>query len=163
VRRAEGLLLLGANLGRRERTLRRTVAALRRLPGVRVRAVSRVYETAPIGPSERAYLNQAVRFETTRTPAGLLIEAKVLEAAAGRRPGRRWGARPLDVDLIAYGRLRRRTPWLTLPHPRAAARAFALAPLADVAPRLRLRGRTVASLLAALAPPPEVVRLRTNC
>ncbi|MDE2490663.1 MAG: 2-amino-4-hydroxy-6-hydroxymethyldihydropteridine diphosphokinase, partial [Elusimicrobia bacterium] len=142
MKRAPALLLLGANLGRRERTLRRTVAALRRLPGVRVRAVSRVYETAPVGPSDRPYLNQAVRVETTRTPMGLLIEAKILEAAAGRRPGRRWAARPLDVDVIACGRVRRRSPWLTLPHPRAAERAFALAPLADVAPLLRLRGRT---------------------
>jgi 2-amino-4-hydroxy-6-hydroxymethyldihydropteridine diphosphokinase len=153
VKPVSALLLLGANLGDRGAALRRAVAALRRVPGLRVRALSRVYETAPVGPSDRPYLNRALRATTTRTAMGLLLEAKTLEAAAGRRPGRRWGARVLDVDLIAYGAVRRRTPWLSVPHPRVAQRAFALAPLADVAPRWRPDGRrTVASLLAALNP-----------
>ncbi len=153
------LLLLGANLGRRADTLARAVAALRRLPGVRVTQVSRLYETAPVGPSDRPYLNQALRIETSRTPMGLLIEAKILEAAAGRRPGPRWDARVLDADLIAYGREKIRTPWLTVPHPLAHARAFALAPLAEVAPDWRLRGGTIAARLAALKPGPDAVRL----
>lgn len=157
----EALLLLGANLGDRGRSLRRAAAALRRTPGVRVLAASRVFETAPVGPSARPYLNQALRVATTRTPMGLLVEAKTLEAEAGRRPGRRWGARPLDVDLVAYGRARARTPWLTVPHPRMKERAFALAPLADVAPRWRLDGaRTISALLAALAPDPRAARPR---
>jgi len=149
--RVEALLLLGANLGDRAASLRRAVASLRRTDGVRVLAVSRAIETAPVGPSDRPYLNQAVRISTTRTPMGLLIEAKTLEAAAGRRPGIRWGARVLDVDLIAYGRARVRTPWLTVPHPLAATRSFALEPLVQVAPRWRLDGRrSVASLLSGL-------------
>jgi 2-amino-4-hydroxy-6-hydroxymethyldihydropteridine diphosphokinase len=149
--RVEALLLLGANLGDRAASLRRAVAALRRTDGVRVLAASRLIETAPVGPSDRPYLNQALRLTTTRTPMGLLIEAKTLEAAAGRRPGIRWGARVLDVDLIAYGRARVRTPWLIVPHPLAATRSFALVPLAQVAPRWRLDGRSsVSSLLAAL-------------
>jgi 2-amino-4-hydroxy-6-hydroxymethyldihydropteridine diphosphokinase len=160
VKPAPALLLLGANLGDRARTLRRAIAALRALDGCRVRAVSRVYETAPVGPSEKAYLNQAVRLETTRTPMGLLIEAKILEAAAGRRPGLRWGSRPLDVDVIALGRARVRTPWLAVPHPRAALRPFALAPLADVAGSWRPDGRRSArALLAAFNPDPRIVRL----
>lgn len=155
----EALLLLGGNLGDRARTLRRAVDALRGLDGVRVRATSRLYETAPVGPSERPYLNLAVRVRTARTPMGLLLEAKILEAAAGRVPGVRWGARPLDVDLIACGRARLKTAWLTVPHPRTAGRAFALAPLADVAPDWRPDGRrTVRALLADLAPGPETVR-----
>lgn len=145
--RVEALLLLGANLGDRAASLRRAVAGLRRVEGVRVLAASRMIETAPVGPSDRPYLNQALRISTTRTPMGLLIEAKTLEAAAGRRPGIRWGARVLDVDVIAYGRVRVRTPWLTVPHPLAARRSFALEPLAQVAPRWRLDGRrTVAEL-----------------
>jgi 2-amino-4-hydroxy-6-hydroxymethyldihydropteridine diphosphokinase len=156
----KALLLLGANLGDRAGNLRRAVAALRRLDGVLVRKLSRVYATAPVGPSARPYLNQAVSIETTRSPMGLLIEAKVLEAAAGRRPGVRWSARPLDVDLIACGGLRVRTPWLTLPHRRVAGRAFALAPLADVAGGWKPDGkRTVRELLAALKPDPKAVRL----
>lgn len=163
MRSASALLLLGANLGDRARALRRAVATLRATEGVRVRAVSRVFETAPVGPSERPYLNQALRVRTTRTPMGLLVVAKCLEAAAGRRPGPRWGARALDVDVVDWGGRRARTPWLTLPHPRVAERAFALAPLSDVAPRWRPDGRrTVAALLAAKNPGPDVVRPLTQ-
>lgn len=156
----DALLLLGGNVGDRARTLRRAVAAIRRWDRTRVTRVSRVYETAPVGPSDRPYLNQAVRVRTTRTPMGLLVEAKVLEAALGRRVGIRWGARPLDVDLVAHGGARLRTPWLTVPHPAMASRAFALAPLADVAPGWPLDGRrTARALLAAMKPDPRIVRL----
>jgi 2-amino-4-hydroxy-6-hydroxymethyldihydropteridine diphosphokinase len=149
VKRVEALLLLGVNLGDRAATLRRAVAALSRTDGVRVLARSRALETAPVGPSDRPYLNQALRISTTRTPMGLLLEAKILEAAAGRRPGPRWGARPLDIDLIAYGRARVRTAWLAVPHALAARRGFVLAPLMEIAPRWRLAGdRTVASIWA---------------
>ena len=156
----KALLLLGANLGDRSGNLRRAVAAIRKWEGCRVRKVSRLYETAPVGPSQRPYLNQAAALETERTPMGLLIEAKMLEAAAGRRPGVRWGSRPLDVDVIACGDLRVRTPWLAVPHPRVAERAFALAPLADVAAGWRPDGkRRVRRLLAALNPDLKTVRL----
>ncbi|MFI5351069.1 MAG: 2-amino-4-hydroxy-6-hydroxymethyldihydropteridine diphosphokinase [Elusimicrobiota bacterium] len=154
------LLLLGANLGDREKNLRRAVAAIRAWDGCRVRKVSRLYETAPVGPSERPYLNQAVALDTTRTPMGLLVEAKILEAAAGRKPGVRWGARPLDVDVVACGSLRVRTPWLTVPHPRVAERAFALAPLAEVAGSWKPDGEnTTIQLLKVLNPDPNTVRL----
>ena len=156
----KALLLLGANLGDRAENLRRAVAAIGRWEGCRVRATSRVYETAPLGPSERPYLNLAVALDAARTPMGLLVEAKILEAAAGRAPGPRWSARPLDVDVVACGGRRVRTPWLAVPHPRVAGRAFALAPLADVAGGWRPAGReTVRRLLAALDPDPRAVRL----
>ena len=156
----KALLLLGANLGDRAGNLRRAVAALRKIEGCRVRAVSRLYETAPVGPGARPYLNQAVRLDAERTPMGLLIAAKILEAAAGRKPGIRWGSRPLDVDVVACGDLRVRTPWLVVPHPRVAERAFALAPLADVAGSWKPDGkRTARRLLAALNPDPRTVRL----
>lgn len=157
------LLLLGANLGDRASALRGAVARLRALEGCRALKASRLYETAPVGPSDKPYLNQAVSLETTRTAMGLLIEAKRLEALAGRRPGVRWGARALDVDLLALGRERVRTPWLTVPHPATAGRAFALAPLRDVAPSFRPDGRrTVRSLLAAMKPDPRIVKLWRN-
>lgn len=163
MRPRRALLLLGANLGDRAAALRRAVAGLDSLEGCRVLEASRVYETAPVGPSDKPYLNQAVALETTRTAIGLLIEAKRLEAAAGRRPGIRWGARALDIDLLALGRERVRTPWLRVPHPATAGRAFALAPLRDVAPSFRPDGRrTAAALLAAMKPDPRIVRLWGN-
>ena len=156
----KALLLLGANLGDRAGNLRRAVTAIRKWDGCRVKKLSRIYETAPVGPSEKPYLNQAVALDTARTPMGLLIEAKILEAAAGRRPSIRWGSRPLDVDVVACGRLRVKTPWLTVPHPRVGERAFALAPLADVAGSWKPDGkRTTHQLLAELRPDPRSVHL----
>lgn len=149
------LLLLGANLGDRAASLRRAVAGLRRLEGCSALEASRLYETAPVGPSDQPYLNQAVALTTDRTAMGLLIEAKRLEALAGRRPGIRWGARALDVDLVALGRERVRTPWLTVPHPAMAERAFAAAPLSEVAPSWK-------PLLAAMKPDPRIVKLWRN-
>lgn len=163
MKRRTALLLLGANLGDRAAALRRAVAGLNALDGCRATKISRIYETAPVGPSEKPYLNQAVELETARTAMGLLIEAKRLEALAGRRPGPRWGARALDVDLIALGRERARTPWLRVPHPATAGRAFSLAPLRDVAPSFRPDGRlTVRALLAAMKPDPRIVKLWRN-
>lgn len=126
------LLLLGGNVGDRRKTLERAVASLGALPRTRLVKRSRIYETAPVGPSHRPYLNMAVAVRTALSPMGLLIECKRLEAAAGRRAGRRWAARPLDIDIAVYGRLRLRTPWLVVPHPRLRERAFALAPLSDI-------------------------------
>lgn len=154
------LLLLGANLGDRAATLRRALRELGRLDGTRLVAASRFYETAPVGPSDEPYLNAAAAVVTTRTAMGLLVEAKRLEAAAGRRPGVRWGARALDVDLIALGSERVRTPWLTVPHPLTAERPFALAPLREVSGGWKVDGRrTAVALYAAMKPDPRIVRL----
>ena len=131
-RRARALLLLGSSLGSRRAALARALAGLAALEGTRLLSRSRVYETAPVGPSRRRYLNQAVAVETSLSPMGLLVECKRLEALAGRTPAARWSARTLDIDLAAYGKRRMKTPWLTVPHPRVLSRAFALAPLSDV-------------------------------
>lgn len=153
------LLLLGSNLGDRRRALARATAGLARLPGARPLKLSRLYETAPVGPSRKRYLNQAALLRTKLSPMGLLVECKRLEALAGRKPAARWTARALDVDIVAYGRTRLETPWLTLPHPAMAGRAFALAPLADVAPGWRLGGRAIASRLARLNPAERTVKI----
>jgi len=154
-RERTALLLLGANLGDRAAALRSSIDGLRSLDGCRVKKVSRVHETAPVGPSDKPYLNQAVALSTSRTATGILIEAKRLEATAGRRPGVRWGARALDVDLVSLGAERVRTPWLSVPHPAMAGRAFAAAPLADVSPAWKPR-------LAAMNPDPRIVKLWRN-
>ncbi|HAM35589.1 MAG TPA: 2-amino-4-hydroxy-6-hydroxymethyldihydropteridine diphosphokinase [Elusimicrobia bacterium] len=147
------LLALGSNMGRRRAHLRRALGRLARLPGGKILARSRFFETAAVGPRQRRYINLAVRYRTALSPMGLLVELKRLEALGGRKPGRRWGPRPLDIDIIDYGGRRLRGPWLTLPHPRAVQRAFVLAPLQDIAPQWRPAGRaTTARLLARLNP-----------
>lgn len=159
-RRVDCLLLLGSNVGRRRAHIETALSALCRLPGGRILKRSRLYETAPVGASRRPYLNMAVAYSTALSPTGLLIECKRLEARSGRKPGPRWGPRPLDIDILKYGRLRIKTPWLTLPHPLVMDRPFALAPLLDVAPSWKPNGRTtVARRLAALNPSPAIVRI----
>ena len=87
------------------------------------------------------------------TPESLLVELQALEREFGRQPKLVLNeARPLDLDLIAWGNEVRNTPTLTLPHPRAHQRRFVLQPLSELVPDLVLPGQTqtVAALLAGL-------------
>ena len=128
---------LGSNLGDRAMYLQHAVDALARVPGVSVTAVSRVYETAPVGgPPQDAYLNAVVAIETDLDPYELLHRCHEIEALAARERGERWGPRTLDVDVLLLGDCRVDTADLTIPHPRMWERGFVLAPLRDVAPDL---------------------------
>jgi len=128
---------LGSNLGDRAAHLQFAVEGLARRAG-RVVAISPVYETEPVGgPPQPEYLNAVVAVETALPARELLRLAKALEAEAGREPpepGKRWGPRPLDIDVLMVGDERIDEPDLVVPHPRIHQRAFVLAPLADVAP-----------------------------
>lgn len=147
-------------MGDRRRRLLRALKALSRLPRSRLTSRSRIYETAPVGPSRRPFLNMAVKIATGLSPMGLLAELKRLEALSGRGPGPRWGPRPLDLDILDYGGLSRRTPWLSLPHPRVSQRAFVLAPLSEIAAEWKPGGsKTVGALLKRLNPGPGTVKI----
>ncbi|KUO17318.1 2-amino-4-hydroxy-6-hydroxymethyldihydropteridine diphosphokinase [Streptomyces dysideae] len=148
------VLSLGANLGNRLETLQGAIDALEDTPGVRVKAVSPVYETEPWGVepgSQPSYFNAVVVLKTTLPPTSLLERAHAVEEAFHRVRDERWGARTLDVDIVAYADVISDDPQLTLPHPRAHERAFVLAPWYDVEPEAQLPGRgTVAGLLDAV-------------
>ena len=128
---------LGSNLGDRIGHLQSAVDGLAQVPGVRVVAVSGVYETTPVGgPPQYEYLNAVVDVDTELSPRALLDAARDLEAGAGRVRAERWGPRTLDVDVLLVGEERVDDPDLTVPHPRMWERGFVLAPLADLAPEL---------------------------
>ena len=130
-------LALGSNLGDRVAYLQQAVDALAACPAVHVAAVSRVYETAPVGgPRQDAYLNAVVAIDTGLDPHALLALAQTIEQDAQRVRAERWGPRTLDVDLLLYDDVRLGEPDLTLPHPRMRERGFVLAPRRDVAPAL---------------------------
>jgi len=131
---------LGSNLGDRWAHLRRAVDQLRAGGRTPVTAVSRVYETEPVGgPDDQGpYLNLVVELAV---PAGtdpyrLLEECRRLEAAAGRVRTVQWGPRTLDVDVLWIDGVALDDPELTVPHPRWRERMFVLAPLAELAPDL---------------------------
>jgi 2-amino-4-hydroxy-6-hydroxymethyldihydropteridine diphosphokinase len=150
---------LGSNLGDRLATLRAALDAL--APHVAIQRVSSVYDTAPqLVEDQPRFLNAAAAAGTDLEPLALLHLVKSVEVALGRVPGPRYGPRALDIDLLLVGDLVLSTPELTLPHPRLAERAFALLPLAEIAPELRhpLLGKTIAAL-AACAPSQDVRRL----
>ena len=130
------------------------VAALSRLaaaPGLELIALSSVYRTPPWGKRDQPeFLNMAALVETTLPARALLRLCLEVERALGRRRLERWGPRTIDIDVLTYGEATIDSPELTTPHPRLAERAFALAPLAEIAPNLRFGGRTVADWLAAV-------------
>ncbi|MBO4254154.1 2-amino-4-hydroxy-6-hydroxymethyldihydropteridine diphosphokinase [Streptomyces griseorubiginosus] len=148
------VISLGSNLGNRLETLQGAIDALEDTPGVRVKAVSPVYETEPWGVepgSQPSYFNAVVVLKTTLPPSSLLERAHAVEEAFHRVRDERWGARTLDVDIVAYADVVDTDPRLTLPHPRAHERAFVLAPWHDLEPEAQLPGRgAVADLLAAV-------------
>lgn len=150
------VLSLGSNLGDRYGQLR---AAVHTLSGL-VRVVSGVYETPPWGDADQpSYLNAALIATGDVDPLGWLALARRAERAAGRvrDPGRRFGPRTLDVDVIAVWTSEGEPvvtadPELTLPHPRAHLRAFVLRPWIDIEPYAVLPGQGAVSDLLRAGP-----------
>ncbi|HEX9288261.1 MAG TPA: 2-amino-4-hydroxy-6-hydroxymethyldihydropteridine diphosphokinase, partial [Anaeromyxobacteraceae bacterium] len=122
---------------------------LRGAPGVALVRASRVYDAAPMGPSQPRYLNAVLELDSTLPPERLLESLFAIEKAAFRERGLRWGPRTLDLDLLLYESAVVRTPSLTVPHPGLIARRWVLAPLAELCPGRIVpgTGATVAELL----------------
>ncbi|MDQ0941664.1 2-amino-4-hydroxy-6-hydroxymethyldihydropteridine diphosphokinase [Streptomyces sp. V1I1] len=148
------VIALGSNLGNRLETLQGAIDALEDTPGLRVKAVSPVYETEPWGVepgSQPSYFNAVVVIKTTLPPSSLLERGQAIEEAFDRVREERWGPRTIDVDIVAYADVVSDDPSLTLPHPRAHQRAFVLAPWHDVEPEAQIPGYgPVAQLLAGV-------------
>lgn len=111
-------------------------------------AASPIIASAPLGPSIRRFANAAVLVASDEMPPNLLSRLKRIEAAFGRRRGRRWGARVVDLDILLWSGGPWRTRRLIVPHLDLAQRAFVLTPLAVIAPdwRVRRHGRTIRQL-----------------
>ena len=147
---ATAYLALGSNLGQRLEQMR---SALRLLEagGVRVRAVSHVYQNRAIGMVDAdPFLNAVVQVETTLEPELLLDLCLKVETQLGRVRTAGWSPRTIDIDVLIYGEAHVETERLQVPHPRIAERDFVLQPLVDIQPDLKLFGRTVRELLEAL-------------
>jgi 2-amino-4-hydroxy-6-hydroxymethyldihydropteridine diphosphokinase len=145
---------LGSNLGDREENIRRACQELGAHPKISVERLSSLYETAPVGVTDQPdFLNAAVAVRTSLPPEELLAVLLATEAGLGRTRNARWGPRVIDIDLLVYGDETIDRPNLTVPHPRLHERAFALIPLAEIAPHLKPPGfhATVAELAPTAA------------
>jgi len=151
-------IALGSNRCSRHGVPARTLhAALARLGPVRV---STIRATPALGPAGRGFANAVAIVESDLDPGALLAELKAIERAFGRRPGRRWGPRVLDLDIILWSGGAWDGPGPIVPHPEFRRRAFVLQPLAEVAPGWKdpLSGASVRQLLARLTAPRAVPR-----
>ncbi|MET4093726.1 2-amino-4-hydroxy-6-hydroxymethyldihydropteridine diphosphokinase [Arthrobacter sp. UYCu712] len=147
------VIALGSNLGERSDTLSAAVADLLDPPEVRLLAISPIVQTKAVGgpPGQPDFLNMVIAVETTLLPLELLEHCHAVEQKHLRVRDVHWGPRTLDVDIITYGELVSADPDLTLPHPRAAERAFVLYPWSLIDPTAELNGERVGEL-AAKAP-----------
>lgn len=154
---ASAWVSLGSNLGDRLQYLRAAAAQLHAHPDVEVVAASRIYETAPLGPSEHPFLNAAVELRTRLDPRALLETLLEVERTHGRRRDEKWAARTLDLDLLLYRTpdgahsTRLDEPGLKLPHPELHRRDFVLVPLVDLGLNWPVHaGQTPTALLQGL-------------
>lgn len=135
-------IALGSNLGQRFEHLKVGLQSLEDCNHIRILAKSRVFETEPFGvnSAQGAYLNAVAQLETSLPAQDLLALMLKIEQSRGRERTERWGARTLDLDILLFGSSIISEPFLEIPHPRMLERAFVLAPLADIAPNLKIPG-----------------------
>lgn len=135
---------LGANLGEAAQTLRAAFAAMDALPLTTLRARSQLYSTPAWGNEDQpAFVNAAAVLDTGLDAPALLEALLGIERTFGRvrDAAVHWGPRTLDLDLLLYGEAVIDLPQLKVPHPYLHERAFALLPLAEIAPEAMIPGQ----------------------
>ena len=126
-------LSIGTNMGDREANLKLAVKLLTEAQGVTVKAVSSIYETAPVGFVDQAsFLNIAVRLSSSLSPSDMLRLCQDIEQELGRVREFRWGPRIIDLDILLYNHENIETESLIVPHERMFERAFVLVPLMEI-------------------------------
>jgi 2-amino-4-hydroxy-6-hydroxymethyldihydropteridine diphosphokinase len=153
---------IGSNMGDREFLIRKAVEALRLLPLTNVSGVSSLYDTEPVGETEQPpFLNAVAWIETELPPRDLLWQMLLIEKRMGRVRAKRWGPRPIDLDLLFYDDELIEEPDLRVPHPEAHRRAFVLLPLLELDPNFRhpITGETVRRMIQKVPPNPPVRKL----
>ena len=151
-------IAIGTNEGDRWENLRAAISHLP--PCVSVERCSDVYETEPAYVLDQPrYLNMVLVGRTERAPYPLLRCLKDLEQQLGRKVGRRWGERLIDLDILIYGDLQMEESDLIIPHMRMHERQFVLQPLMELAPDLVPPGASQTVREMAAATPPHGVIL----
>ncbi|MBF0342216.1 MAG: 2-amino-4-hydroxy-6-hydroxymethyldihydropteridine diphosphokinase [Magnetococcales bacterium] len=157
---------LGGNRGNSLTLMERALRRLRDHPRLHLFAISPYYLTEPVGPVrvQSWFLNAVVACHSRMGPRALLTLLLRIETASGRnrQRERRWGPRPLDLDLLFFGDRVIRSTRLMLPHPRLCSRRFVLQPMADLAPGWLhpLCGKTIDTLLKEVDDTARIIRLK---
>ncbi|MBR4152221.1 MAG: 2-amino-4-hydroxy-6-hydroxymethyldihydropteridine diphosphokinase [Selenomonadaceae bacterium] len=129
---------LGANLGERERTLRRAIEGIKKIPAVKLLRVSSFYETEAWGVvNQPNFINAAIKISTELEPLVLLDELQRIELELGRIRREHWGARTIDIDILYGAEIS--SERLTVPHKYLFERDFALIPLKEIFPSLECK------------------------
>ena len=160
--RHKAVLLLGGNLGDPVANIAAAEKLLQTCAGI-ILARSPLYYSEPWGNTAQAvFVNRALLLATPLPPEQLLMRMLETERRLGRMRRERWGPRTIDIDLLCYGRQRRNSATLTLPHPSLQERRFALLPMSKVAPTWRhpVLGVTTLQMLEACTDPLRVWKRR---
>ena len=129
---------LGSNLGDLAYYLKGAISALASST-IKIVAMSGIYETEPWGVMDQPlYWNQVIEVDTTLEPLELLHVCQEIELQLGRERKVHWGSRTIDIDLLLYDNRVSESEELRLPHPYLEERAFVIAPLREIAPKLVL-------------------------
>jgi len=150
----KAFLSLGSNSDNAGAMLSRAIKSIASLPNIQILKESPVYLTEPQGYTGQPWFhNQAILTEAGAdwTPIMLVNAMLDIERTLGRRRGPiRFGPRCIDIDLLLFDDKVSSDPACILPHPRLTERAFALLPLADIAPGVRIGGKTAQEWLKGL-------------
>lgn len=145
---------LGSNLEDPAQQVTQALHELDQLPLSRCVGASSLYLSQPVGPQDQPdFINAVAALETRLSPLALLDQLQALEQRHRRRRDRHWGPRTLDLDLLLFNHTSIDHPRLQVPHPLMHTRAFVLGPLNELAPHLRLCGKSLEHWLAALTDP----------
>lgn len=140
---------LGSNIGDKAGNIARALELLEERGIVRLSAVSSIYRTQPWGYVEQDFFANACAVGKTRLgPLELLATTNAVEIDMGRKLSVRWGPRLIDIDILFHGDAPFVHAELNLPHKNLFERAFVLVPLAEIAPRLEISGRSIAEAAA---------------
>jgi|TARA_B110000438_G_scaffold297039_1_gene342749 2-amino-4-hydroxy-6-hydroxymethyldihydropteridine diphosphokinase len=144
-------IAMGSNIGDRFAHLAFAFRELSKIALNYAVEFSSIYETEAIGPGvQKNYYNAVVSLETSWAPERLLEHCLEIEMQRGRERRERWGPRTLDLDLLFHGDRTHASSTLTLPHPRIQERAFVLAPLCELEPRLLIQRKAITQHLSCL-------------
>lgn len=148
---SDAFIALGSNIGDKTVNINHAITLLTGHDDIRLRARSSDYRTPPWGKTDQDwFVNACIGVATSLSPHELLRRCLETEVEMGRKRAEKWGPRLIDLDVLLHGDAVLSDAELILPHPHITARAFVLAPLADIAPNILIDGKSVLQWLAQI-------------